>query len=86
MLQAGSPVEGIQDANDECISRTLMFLSLSFSLPSPPSKVKKKKKKERKRKGRKGREGREREGKGGVAKCLMFPVAQFEKKSFSRMV
>ena len=62
MLQAGSPVEGIQDANDECISRTLMFLSLSFSLPSPPSKVKKK---EEERKKEEGKEGEGRKGKGG---------------------
>ena len=41
VLQAGSPVEDMQDANDECISHTSMFLSLSFSLPSPPSKKKK---------------------------------------------
>ena len=36
--QSRSPVGGVQEATDPSISRTLMFLSFSFSLPSTPSK------------------------------------------------
>ena len=35
---ARSPVGGVWEAADQCFSHTLMFLSLSFSLPSPLSK------------------------------------------------
>ena len=31
----GSPVGGVQEAINQCISCALMFLSLFFSLPSP---------------------------------------------------
>ena len=40
-LQARSPMGGAQEATDQCFSHTLMFLSLSFSLPPPLSKNKK---------------------------------------------
>ena len=39
-LRARSPVEGVWEAADWCFSHTSMFLSLSFSLPSPLSKNK----------------------------------------------
>ena len=39
-LQARSPVGGVWKVTDPCISGTQMFLSLSFSLPSPLSKNK----------------------------------------------
>ena len=37
---ARSPFGGVREATDRCFSRTSMFLSLSFSLPSPLSKSK----------------------------------------------
>ena len=39
-LRARYPVEGVLDITYQCISHALMFLSLSFSLPSPLSKNK----------------------------------------------
>ena len=39
-LQAMSPAGGVREATNRCISCTSMFLSLSFSLFSPPSKNK----------------------------------------------
>ena len=36
-LQTTSPVGGVQETTDQCISGTSMFLSLSFSFPSPLS-------------------------------------------------
>ena len=39
-LWAGSLVGVVQEVTDPCISHTLMFLSLSFSLPFPLSKNK----------------------------------------------
>ena len=38
-LQARSLLGGMQEGADQCFSQTLMFLSLSFSLPSPLSKM-----------------------------------------------
>ena len=38
--RARSPVGGVQEAAAQCSSYTSMFLSLSFSLPSPLSKNK----------------------------------------------
>ena len=40
-LWARSPAEDVQKKTDQCISRTSMFLSLSFSIPSLVSKKKK---------------------------------------------
>ena len=37
-LRARSPVGGVREASDQRISQALMFLSLSFSLPSPLAK------------------------------------------------
>ena len=37
-LWARSPVGGVPEATDRCVSHTVMFLSLSFFLPSPLSK------------------------------------------------
>ena len=41
-----SLVRGVREATDQCFSHTSMFISLSFSLPSPLSKKNKVKKKE----------------------------------------